>query len=123
MGGRTLFLVVSAIASVAAIQRQGLLQGLFSAFLFGGFVWLVVWPLWLLTETEPITKYVASLPAWLVAMAWPIACVWLWLLEPDHSPLGHSLPLFVKVPGFWLVALAMPLLTLRWFKLRRSPRL
>jgi hypothetical protein len=119
MGGRNLYLAVSALASVGAVQRHGVVVGLAVASLFGAFVWLVVWPLWLLTEAEPIANYVRRLPGWLVAVSWPVAGTWIWLLEPDHGVLVHRGPwLYVTLPVLWLIVLGMPMLTIRWFGAR-----
>jgi hypothetical protein len=116
-----LFLVVSALVSVGAIERHGVIQGLLTACLFAAFIWAIVWPTWLLTESEPIVARVRRLPGWLVAMAWPLAIALAWTLEPDHGILVHHGPLlFLTLPVFWILTLGVPLLTLRWFRLRRS---
>jgi hypothetical protein len=121
MGGRNLFLVVSAFTAVGTIQQQGALVGLGAACVFGALVWLIVWPIWLLTEAEPIVARVRRLPGWLVVVAWPVAAALAWVLEPDHGFLVHRGPLlFLTLPAFWLLALGVPMLTVRWFKLRRS---
>jgi hypothetical protein len=101
IGRRGLFLAVSALASVSAVRQHGALEGLAAAILVGLFVWLFIWPLWLMTEAELVVGYLRRLTGWLLALSWPVAATWVWLLEPDHGVLGYRGRLsFSRYPSF-----------------------
>jgi len=104
--------VITALASVSQIKREGLFAGLIVATGTGAFIWLLAWPAWLLSEVDAVTRW---LRWWVVVPAWPIGIASIWMLDPEHGIFTHATSwLVLRVAILWALIVLLPVFTLRW---------
>ena len=126
MGPLVLILWASRTAALGnRIQEQGLAHVLIQALAFAAILAAVLritlWPLWLWTASPRVTMPLIRAPGAVIALAWPAAFGAIWLLDPDHGILHrYRLVTWPALPFEWAIILLTPILTLRWFKLRRA---